>query len=409
MRYRLLHIILLAFSIHLSAQEYVKYTNIPYQSIAGVDQQLLSLDIYVPQAAQGLLPVVFYVHGGAWYTGDKSATHIKDRFFTAQDYVFVSVNYRLSPECLPCDTISEDAIRYPTQGEDVAKALSWVIANISDYHGDPSKIGLIGHSAGAHLVSIVSTDQRLLQAYGQSIDSIDCTCSLDAGVLDLPTQMSYATSLYKLTLINAFTSDPEKWIEASPAQQVEEGEKIPAFLLVHQDKDTRIWQNENFEDSLLKYNNKVKRFPVDLTHGEINFYVGVEDSADFTSLTSNITDELSDSAYEKALALTKTVKQFFSGCFFPGQIVHTNRELTLGRKIICYPNPVKDILYIQSFEAIERIELYSIDGRKLKDFRVENQTMMSLDLSGISNKILFVRATDSRGRLFTKKVLLGGR
>jgi acetyl esterase/lipase len=125
--------------------------NIPYIVIAGVDPNLLSLDVYAPAKAKDL-PVVLMIHGGGWANGDKANRDVgtnKARYFTAQGYVYVSINYRLSP-----------AVQHPTHIEDVASAVSWVLENIATYGGDPARLTLMGHSAGAHLLLVSAPDWR---------------------------------------------------------------------------------------------------------------------------------------------------------------------------------------------------------------------------------------------------------
>ena len=100
------------------------------------------------------------IHGGGWRTGDKanqSQRRQKATFFAGNGFVYVSVNYRLSP-----------AVRHPAHVEDVAKALSWIVDHIASYGGDPKRIFLMGHSAGAHLAALVTADKTYLTKLGKS-------------------------------------------------------------------------------------------------------------------------------------------------------------------------------------------------------------------------------------------------
>jgi len=137
-----------------------KFLNLPYATIPGVNPNLLSLDVYAPATGQNH-PVIVMVHGGGWQRGDKANANIatnKYRHFTQAGYVFVSINYRLSP-----------AVKHPAHVQDVAKALAWVAKNINRYSGNPARIYLMGHSAGAHLAALVATDQRYLEAAGENL------------------------------------------------------------------------------------------------------------------------------------------------------------------------------------------------------------------------------------------------
>ena len=142
-----------------------------YKQVSGVDANLLSLDVYSYDNATPK-PVIFWVHGGAWAIGDKSnSLTTKLNWAYAQGYTFVSVNYRLST--------NNNNVRFPDHSNDVADALKWVYDNISAYGGDPSRIGLMGHSAGAHLVALLSTDNSYLTSRNLPLNTIKGTVCLD--------------------------------------------------------------------------------------------------------------------------------------------------------------------------------------------------------------------------------------
>jgi arylformamidase len=107
------------------------------------DHERQVLDIYAPQKASGLKPVVVFVHGGGFLKGDKgSDQHWYNsnvgRFAAREGYIGVVMNYRLAPEFM-----------WPSGGEDVAAVVNWLKSNVAQYGGDPSQIILIGTSAGA--------------------------------------------------------------------------------------------------------------------------------------------------------------------------------------------------------------------------------------------------------------------
>lgn len=111
---------------------------------------------------------MIFVHGGGWRRGDKSAVVRKAAFFTGDGWLFVSVNYRLVPEG-----------RHPTNVQDVANALAWVHNHSAEVGGDPDAICLMGHSAGAHLASLVATDERYLENAGHSLGILNGVIALD--------------------------------------------------------------------------------------------------------------------------------------------------------------------------------------------------------------------------------------
>src|SRR5437660_3053690 len=112
--------------------------NIPYADPAHERQVL---DVYSPQDAKNL-PVVFWIHGGGWQTGDKTSVQNKPRAFMDRGFVFVSTNYRLLP-----------SVDMATIIRDIAKSIRWVHDHIGEHGGDPQRLFVMGHSAGAQLAA----------------------------------------------------------------------------------------------------------------------------------------------------------------------------------------------------------------------------------------------------------------
>ena len=113
---------LLLAGIHSHGAEPVTKLIIPYAQPA---HERHVLDIFAPKDAKKL-PVVFWIHGGGWQTGDKSDVQLKPQIFTDRGFIFVSTNYRLLPN-VDMDTIIRD----------VAKSLGWVHGHIAGHGGDP--------------------------------------------------------------------------------------------------------------------------------------------------------------------------------------------------------------------------------------------------------------------------------
>src|SRR5262245_12611998 len=108
------------------------------------------LDLYLPAGREGF-PVVVLVHGGAWMVGDNRCCGLYSsvgRYLASRGIGVAMPNYRLSPR-----------VRHPHHVRDVAEAVAWTRANIAQYGGDPSRLFLMGHSAGGHLVSLLATDR----------------------------------------------------------------------------------------------------------------------------------------------------------------------------------------------------------------------------------------------------------
>lgn len=240
------------FRDHCRLDDSVEATyDVAYDDIPGVDPDLLSLDVYAPSDpdARPPLPVVVWVHGGAWRRGDKTTTACaKANHFTARDHLLVSVNYRLSPD--PPDPDNADRVRYPIHPRDVATAVAFVHRHIGELGGDPDRIALLGHSAGAHLAALVSTDASFLAVHGLGLDAIRCTASMDVDAYDIPLAMEHLDSENRTLFLNAFGSDPDVWAEASPVNHAALGKGIPPFLLASRGSELTQTMLAGFKDAL---------------------------------------------------------------------------------------------------------------------------------------------------------------
>jgi acetyl esterase/lipase len=202
--------------------------DIPYAEPA---QPRQVLDVYAPAGARKL-PVVFWIHGGGWQTGDKSNVNTKPRAFADRGFVFVSTNYRLLPH-----------VDMGTIVRDVAKAVGWVNDHISEYGGDPKRLFIMGHSAGAQLAALLCTDDRYLKAEGVSLGAVRGCVPVDGDTYDLPliieTGAARRRSLGqpdpKFGHYQKFGGDPAKHRDFSAVNHVAKGKKIPPFLLLHVD------------------------------------------------------------------------------------------------------------------------------------------------------------------------------
>ncbi|OGP59181.1 MAG: hypothetical protein A2V67_07750 [Deltaproteobacteria bacterium RBG_13_61_14] len=105
----------------------------------------LKLDVSWPEG-EGPFPVLVWIHGGAWEDFSKEANVGLARYITNRGYVVVNVNYRTAPQ-FQMKTIVEDAFG----------AVIWAKDHAADYHGDPSRVAVAGHSAGGHLAAMVAT------------------------------------------------------------------------------------------------------------------------------------------------------------------------------------------------------------------------------------------------------------
>lgn len=244
-------------------------STVQYPERPGVAADRLSLDVYHRSGAPAALrPVVVYVHGGAWVVGDK-ANQIADKvnLFRGQDYVFVSTNYRLSP----VNGGGADRIKFPYHNLDVAAALRWVHDSIATYGGDPTKIALLGHSAGAHLVALTGTNPTFLAGEGLSPRDIAGVASVDTEGYDVVAKVEAGSEVY----INAFGLDPEDHERASPLYALTEGQLTPNFFIAKRGSTRRLALADDFATALTGAGAAVQLVDGSIyTHAGINAAIG---------------------------------------------------------------------------------------------------------------------------------------
>lgn len=170
---------------------------------------LQTLDIAIPQRIPlgAKLPTCVFVHGGSWQRGDKSGGLNQgiDEAFVRAGNLGVSINYRLSPE-----------VQHPEHVKDVASAVTWLHRNIAKFGGDPDKLVLVGHSAGAHLVMQLTADPQYLAAAGME-KSVGTFVKGVVGISGVYNIVRLAnTSFYGTFVANPpFGERVEQWREAS--------------------------------------------------------------------------------------------------------------------------------------------------------------------------------------------------
>ena len=189
------------------------------------------LDIYTPEKpADKSLPVMFWIHGGGWQAGDKSRVQLKPKVLIERGMIFVSTNYRLLP-----DVTMEELT------DDIARSLGWVHKNIAKYGGDPNRIFVGGHSAGAQLAALICIDDRYLKNEGVSFEVLKGCVPVDGDTYDIPKiimtaehrQTLYGGRMFTFGHRQKFGNDPEKHVNFSAVTHVAKGKNIPPFLLLY--------------------------------------------------------------------------------------------------------------------------------------------------------------------------------
>lgn len=184
------------------------------------------LDVYSPDEGRGH-PVLVFVHGGSWKDYDKE--------------LFAPVAMKLLPEGLV--VVIPDYTLYPEAGYDqmaseVAAALSWTLENIEQYGGDPQKVVVAGHSAGAHLSGLAMLDPRFLSTYGHSSGEFCGWLGL-SGVYDIQAEYDHwqAKGVTPKVILGV-TGGQHNFRQASPIHHVRP--ELPPTLLIHGDEDETV-------------------------------------------------------------------------------------------------------------------------------------------------------------------------
>jgi len=240
------------------------------QTLSYGPDPLQAMNFWAPAGAKAA-PLVLYVHGGGWKRGSKDTAmgnalpgHLRD-----QGYAFASINYRLVPDA----TVEQ-------QASDVAQALAYLLARADKLGIDRSKVVITGHSAGAHLVALVGTDEQYLRKAGLSFADIDGVMPNDGAAYDVPKQMEQAGRMMADTYKQAFGTDPARQKALSPVFHAA-APNAPRFLLLHVQRKDGVAQAQELGAALKQAGVKVEYGSFPGTglqgHAEINRKLGEPD------------------------------------------------------------------------------------------------------------------------------------
>lgn len=203
----------------------VVFPDILYADTQGADPHYHRLDLYMPRGEKGV-PVMLFLHGGSWKRGDKNNLFGINKSlaqFCARHHIGVALaNYRLSP-----------AVRHPEHVKDAARAFAWLHRHVRRYGGDPGRLFVSGHSAGAHLAALLATDPSHLKAEGLSLANVRGVMPF-SGVFQIPAENALFDA--------AFGTDVNVRRAASPTWQVSHwspltAKEAPPFLVLYADGD----------------------------------------------------------------------------------------------------------------------------------------------------------------------------
>lgn len=246
--------------------------DIPYAEPADPRQKV---DIYAPDGARNL-PVVFWIHGGGWQAGDRTNVQVKPQAFVDKGFVFVSTGYRLLTN-----------VEMVTIFRDVARSVRWVHDHIAEHGGDPKRILVMGHSAGAQLAALICIDDRYLKAEGLSLAIIKGCVPVDGDTYDVPAiietvetrQRVHGLPMPRFGHRVKFGNDPAKHRDYSAVTHVAKGKGIPPFLILHvADHPDVSAQAERLEAVLKDAGISAKRFAArETNHTRLNENLGLPD------------------------------------------------------------------------------------------------------------------------------------
>ena len=183
------------------------------------------LDIYRPSKnlpATSSRPIVVFWHGGGWVSGSKSQYRFVAEALVSRGYVAVLPAYRLHPRG-----------KFPGFVQDAAQAVTWVHRHAAELGGDSGRVFLMGHSAGAHIASLLTFDEHYLQAAGGSSAWIRGFIGLSGPYDFLPIREDYVKAVFG-------PADEQ----AAQTVNFVDGNEPPALLLHGQDDHT-VWSSNS--------------------------------------------------------------------------------------------------------------------------------------------------------------------
>jgi len=203
------------------------------RTIAYGRDALQRLDVWTVPGSDAA-PLVMFVHGGGWQRGskDNASSRWLPAHLTQQGYAYASIDYRLVP-----------AVAVEQQAEDVAHALRALLDRAAELGIDRRRVVLIGHSAGAHLVALVGTDERHLKSAGLGFADLRGVIANDGAAYDVPAQLQEDAPMMHQTYLEVFGSDPARQRALSPTHQAA-APNAPAFLLLHVQRPDAVRQTE---------------------------------------------------------------------------------------------------------------------------------------------------------------------
>jgi len=252
-----------------------------------------ALDIYIPAGAKDA-PVIFMVHGGGWAGGDKAYKEefeYKVAHWVTKGFIFISTNYRTLPEARPLE-----------QAEDVRQALIFSQQQAKSWGASPKKFILMGHSAGAHLASLVSSQ------YHSNNDLVPLigTISMDSSAYNIRSRLTAKNPPHRYRQV--FGEDPDFWLTVSPYYSVTP-KQSPFMAICSTQSETACVEAEKFLKKVRSLGVDGRVLAIDLEHMKINSELGKN-----SCYTHSVDDFLKSLSPEIAAMLTKHEPLVHQGC-----------------------------------------------------------------------------------------------
>lgn len=207
-------------------EEIEEIKNIEYKIIDG---KSLQLDIYKSKNIKKPAPLLVFIHGGGWRSGNRSDYLIYLVDFAKRGYITATVSYRLLKDG-----------PYPACVEDISDAVRWFYNNGDKYGYDPDRIALIGGSAGAHLALLAAYGWRNPNINSDSANVPENSHRIKAvvdiyGPTDLTTEYSRNHPTVTSFFTRSFEEAPDLYKEASPIQYLDKND--PPTMILHGTSD----------------------------------------------------------------------------------------------------------------------------------------------------------------------------
>ncbi len=203
--------------------------DIEYKNING---KSLQLNIYKPKNCAKSSPILVFIHGGGWRSGQRTDYSVYTVAFAKKGYITATVSYRLLKDS-----------PYPACAEDITDAVQWFYTHGDQYGYDPDRIALIGGSAGAHLALLAAYEWKKPHALNDTVTVPLAPHRIKAvvdiyGPIDLTTEYARSQSLVTTFIAHSYQEAPELYREASPIQYLDKND--PPTMILHGTSDNLV-------------------------------------------------------------------------------------------------------------------------------------------------------------------------